>query len=76
MVEVGQKYLLLPAFICNVDNRYQSRKQVGEVVEVHPKHRWARIKFDGVSGEPTECFLFDELTPDKLVTENSWRKRK
>ena len=75
MVLVGQKYLLLPAFICSVDNRFQSRKQVGEVVEVHPKHRWARLVFKGENGESTECFLFDELTPDKLVT-GERRKRK
>ena len=75
MVQVGQKYLLLPAFICSVDNRPQSRKQVGEVVEVHQKHRWARLKFEGVSGNPLEGFKFDDLTPDKLVT-GERRKRK
>ena len=75
MVQLGERYQVLPAFIANINNALTSRTQVGKVVYVHPKGRYAVLEFEGVYGNPREGYRMDELTPDKLVI-NKRGKRK
>lgn len=75
MAKVGERYEVLPSFIATIDNGLVSRKQIGEVVYVHPSGRYAVLKFDGVNGNPREGYMPDELTPANLVT-GKRRKRK
>ena len=75
MAQLGEMYQVLPAFICNIDNGATSRKQVGEVVYVHPKARYAVLEFEGVYGNPREGYRMDELTADKLVIRKRGRRK-
>ena len=77
MVEVGQKYRVLPAFVGNNDTGPRERKQVGTVVEVHPRKGggWARLGFGEDGGEPFEGFRLDVLTEDKLVTGKKGKRK-
>lgn len=60
MVEVGQKYIVRPAFArCSVE---KTNAQIGQVVYVHPENRYAVLEFDGVNGKPRECFWPEALT--------------
>ena len=67
MVQIGEEYRVLPAFVANIDDGKQSRKQVGKVVYVHPKGRYALLSFEGVSGKPRECFYSEQLTEKNRV---------
>lgn len=67
MVEVGQKYRVLPAFVGCENNRFKPKTQVGTVVYIHPKGRYAVLKFDGVYGEPREGFNMADLTQQRMV---------
>ena len=60
MVELGQKYLVRPAFArISVE---KTNEQIGQVVYIHPEKRYAVLEFEGVDGNPRECFPLDELT--------------
>lgn len=66
MVKRGQRYRVVPAFggMCE-----KVTPQVGRVVYVHPRGRYAVLEFDGVFGRPREGFRPDDLPPEKLVAE-------
>ena len=60
MVEVGQRYAVRPAFArCSVE---KTNAQIGQVVYIHPKNRYALLEFEGVYGKPRECFWLENLT--------------
>lgn len=59
-VKAGQKYWVTPAFAGM--QPAEDKKQIGKVVWVHPKRRYAVLEFEGVDGRPRECFRMDELT--------------
>ncbi len=60
MVEVGQKYMVRPAFArMSVE---KTNEQIGQVVYIHPQKRYAVLEFEGVDGNPRECYHLDELT--------------
>ena len=65
MVEVGQKYRVIPAFAKT--NTVKANTQVGQVVYVHPQNRYAVLEFEGVKGNPRECFPLEELTKDNFA---------
>lgn len=60
IVNVGQGYWVKPAFIGAQPADDQA--QIGKVVWVHPKQRFAVLEFDGIYGKPRECFQLSELT--------------
>ena len=61
MVEVGQKFLVLPAFIGIQPDGIAGKQQEGTVIYVDKKHRWALLEFEGVTGKPREGFKLDVL---------------
>lgn len=61
MVEVGQKFLVLPAFIAKQPACIGEKQQEGTVIHVHERHGWALLEFDGVTGKPREGFKLDVL---------------
>lgn len=61
MIEVGQKFLVLPAFIAKQPACIGEKEQEGTVIYVDKKHRWALLEFDGVTGKPREGFKLDVL---------------
>ena len=59
-VEVGQKYSVHPQFgRLSIE---KTNEQIGQVVYVHPRMRYAVLEFEGVDGNPRECFQLYELT--------------
>jgi hypothetical protein len=40
----------------------EEKEQIGTVVWVHPKKRYAVLEFAGVYGKPRECWKPEELT--------------
>lgn len=58
-IKIGQKYRVMPAFAGFQAD--EEKKQVGTVVWVHPKLRYAVLEFDGVDGRPREGFPVEEL---------------
>lgn len=75
MVQLGERCQVLPAFIANINNALTNRTQVGKVVYVHPKGRYAVLEFEGVYGNPREGYRMDELTPDKLVIRKRGKRK-
>lgn len=59
-VKIGQRYWVQPAFAGA--QLADGKKQIGAVVWVHPKLRYAVLEFDGVYGRPREGFPLEELT--------------
>jgi hypothetical protein len=59
-IAVGQRYWVKPAF--GTLKTTDDKLQIGTVVWVHPKQRYAVLEFDGVYGKPRECYQYDELT--------------
>jgi hypothetical protein len=65
MVGAGQKYRVIPAFAKTPT--VKGNMQVGQVVYVHPQNRYAVLEFEGVEGNPRECFPLEELTKDNFA---------
>ena len=65
MAELKQKYRVLPAFIGR--DAQEGKLQVGTVIYVHPKGRYAVLEFEGVEGKPREAFPLDQLTEKNLL---------
>ena len=65
MVEIGDKYRVVPAFIGKVE--YKNADIVGQVEQIFPKGRFAVLVFHGVFGEARECFPLEELTEERKV---------
>lgn len=65
MVELNQHYRVAPAFLGSLIT--EEKKQVGTVVYIHPKSRYAVLEFDGVNGKPREGFHLDKLTEKNRV---------
>ena len=69
MVKIGMRFWVKPAFLKRDDGRSESKVQKGTVVYVHPKGRYAVLKFDGILGEPRETFPLLELTEQNIARE-------
>lgn len=54
MVQIGDKYRVVPAFI-------------GKVEQIFPKGRFAALVFAGAFGVARECFPLEELTENRKV---------
>lgn len=61
-MKIGERYSVVPAFL---GDTVKTPPQVGRVVYVHPRGRYAVLEFDGVFGRPREGFRPDDLTPEK-----------
>lgn len=58
-VAPGLWYRVAPHFAQNMLAKVKS--QVGKVVYVHPKGRFATLEFPGEKGKPRECFFPEQL---------------
>ena len=65
MVQIGDKYRVVPAFIGKVE--YKNADIVGQVEQIFPKGRFAVLVFHGVFGEARECFPLEDLTESRKV---------
>lgn len=65
MVNIGDRYRVVPAFIGKVE--YKNADIVGQVERIFPKGRFAMLVFRGVLGEARECFPLEELTESRKV---------
>ena len=65
MVQIGDKYRVVPAFIGKVE--YLGGDVVGQVEQIFPKGRFAVLVFRGAFGEARECFPLEELTEERKV---------
>lgn len=65
MVNIGDKYRVVPAFIGKVE--YKNADIVGQVEQIFPKGRLAVLAFPGVFGVARECFPLEELTEERKV---------
>ncbi len=61
-MKIGERYSVIPAF---AGDTVKTAPQVGRVVYVHPRGRYAVLEFDGVFGCPREGFAAMELPPEK-----------
>lgn len=65
MVQIGDKYRVVPAFIGKVE--YLGGDIVGQVEQIFPKGRFAVLTFPGAFGVARECFPLEELTEERKV---------
>lgn len=65
MVQIGDKYRVVPAFIGKVE--YKNADIVGQVERIFPKGRFAVLVFRGAFGDARECFPLEELTESRKV---------
>lgn len=65
MVQIGDKYRVVPAFIGKVE--YRNADIVGQVEQIFPKGRFAVLAFPGAFGVARECFPLEELTEERKV---------
>lgn len=84
-MKVGEQYMVHPE--CALpDSRVKKRMVKGKavvtkipmqgtVVWVHPKLRFAVLEFEGVHGNPRECFRPSELTEKKRIYNKRRNKR-
>lgn len=59
-IKAGQRYWVRPSFAGGQIS--EDKEQIGTVVWVHPKKRYAVLEFAGVYGKPRECWKPEELT--------------
>lgn len=76
-MQIGEQYMVRPE--CSLPDRTVKKKNVrgatiiekipmkGTVVYVHPEGRYATLEFEGVTGNPRECFFPEQLTGENLV---------
>lgn len=79
-MQIGEEYMVTPE--CALPDRKVRKRVVkgqtivekipmkGKVVYVHPAERYATLEFEGVYGNPRECFF-----PEKLTEKNSVQKK-
>ena len=65
MVQIGDKYRVVPAFIGKVE--YLGGDIVGQVEQIFPKGRFAVLALAGAFGVARECFPLEELTENRKV---------
>lgn len=71
-MRIGEKYrVALESLGATLDKnrRQQKKRAVGEVVYVHPRGRFAVLRFQGVHGPFRESFLPEQLTESNRVRE-------
>lgn len=69
-MKIGEKYrVALESMSMTMDKnrRPQKKMVVGEVVHVHPKGRFATLRFQGVHGPFREAFRLEQLTESNRV---------
>lgn len=76
-MQIGEQYMVRPE--CSLPDRTVKKKNAsgatviekipmrGTVVYVHPAGRYATLEFEGVTGNPRECFFPEQLTRENLV---------
>ena len=69
-VAPGEWYLVAPQFAQNV--LAKEKKQVGKVVYVHPKGRFATLEFAGKYGRPRESFFPESLDSPAAPPREAW----
>ena len=65
MVQIGDQYRVVPAFIGKVE--YRNADIVGRVEQIFPKGRFAVLAFPGAFGVARECFPLEALTEERKV---------
>ena len=80
-MQIGEQYMVRPE--CSLPDRTVKRKTAngttvvekipmkGTVVFVHPAGRYATLEFEGVTGNPRECFFPEQLTEKNRVYKKS-----
>lgn len=80
-MQLGEQYMVQPE--CSLPDRTVKKKTAGganvvekipmkgTVVYVHPEGRYATLEFEGVTGNPRECFY-----PDRLTEKNRIQKKR
>lgn len=67
---LGQWYYAAPQFAQNI--LAKEKKQLGKVVYVHPKGRFAVLEFAGIYGRPRESFYGEDLTQPAPRPREAW----
>ena len=65
-MKAGEVYIVKPE--CAIPTKTNNKPpKKGKVVWVHPKQRFAVLEFEGIIGNPRECFGPAELTEKNRV---------